>query len=49
MNEWLAIMLEEIDRKKREAEEAQDESVRRSGRQDQAAAATDTNSDDSRT
>ena len=31
MNEWLDLMLEEIDRKKREAEEAKDESAYRSG------------------
>jgi len=30
MNDWLDIMLEEIDRKKREADEAKAESVRRS-------------------
>ncbi len=29
MNEWLAIMLEEIDRKKREAKAAKDETERR--------------------
>lgn len=36
MNEWLDIMLEEIDRKKRESEEAKDEVERRSGTQNQA-------------
>jgi len=30
MNEWLDIMLEEIDRKKREADEARTEAARRS-------------------
>ena len=30
MNDWLDIMLEEIDRKKRESEEAKIESARRS-------------------
>jgi len=29
MNEWLDIMLEEIDRKKRESEQAKDEAERR--------------------
>ena len=31
MNDWLDIMLEEIDRKKREHEEAKSEAERRSG------------------
>ncbi len=33
MNEWLAIMLEEIDRKKQEAKEAKIEAERRSAMQ----------------
>jgi hypothetical protein len=36
MNEWLDIMLEEIDRKKRESEEAESESARRSGGRNQS-------------
>jgi len=32
MSDWLDIMLEEIDRKKRESEEAKTEAERRSGR-----------------
>ncbi len=35
MNEWLDIMLAEIDRKKRKVEETERESVRRSGEQEQ--------------
>lgn len=35
MNDWLDIMLEEIHRKKREAEEAKTEAERRSGNQSQ--------------
>ena len=34
MNEWLAIMLEEIERKKREAEEAKNEAERRASGKD---------------
>lgn len=34
MNEWLAIMLEEIDRKKRETEEAEDETECRASAKD---------------
>ena len=35
MNDWLDIMLEEIDRKKKEEQEAKDESERRLGTQSQ--------------
>jgi hypothetical protein len=36
MSEWLDIMLEEIERKKREAAEANVEAVRRSGGQEKS-------------
>ncbi len=35
MNEWLAIMLEEIDRKKRESDAAKEETERRASGNDQ--------------
>ncbi len=35
MNEWLAVMLEEIDRKKRESAAAKDEIERRASSNDQ--------------
>jgi hypothetical protein len=41
MNDWLDIMLEEIDRKKRESEEAKTEAARRSGTQIQAGRQTE--------
>jgi len=34
MSDWLDLMLEEIDRKKRESEKAESESARRSGDKD---------------
>ena len=45
MNEWLDIMLEEIDRKKREAEEAEAETARRSDVSDHQAQKTEKKSD----
>ncbi|MCH8337215.1 MAG: hypothetical protein IIC61_15165 [Proteobacteria bacterium] len=45
MNEWLAIMPGEIDRKKREAAEAKDQSARRSGEQDRSEQQTEKKSD----
>ncbi len=41
MNEWLAIMLGENDRKRRESEEAAFASARRSGRQKQSGQQTE--------
>jgi hypothetical protein len=45
MNDWLDIMLEEIDRKKRESEEAKTESARRSSSGEQSHRQADYNSD----
>lgn len=44
MSEWLDLMLEEIARKKREAEEAQAENARREKRESDEAAAEPTQS-----
>jgi len=45
MNDWLDIMLEEIDRKKRESEEAKTESSRRSSGDENSQINADKNSD----
>jgi hypothetical protein len=47
MNEWLDLMLGEIDRKKREAAEAEAESSRRSGEQEPTEQQADEKSDSS--
>jgi hypothetical protein len=47
MSEWLDLMLEEIDRKKRESEEAKSESERRSGVKNESKQQTKKKSDNS--
>ena len=47
MNDWLDIMLEEIDRKKRESEEAKTESARRTAGDETLQRQADNNSDSS--